>query len=1529
MSSAGDKVQEEARQIRRSRLESAGLAEQYDLWKEALPPETTDGDAYNLFIQSQLTEEAAQQGRVSVSTGGAEIDGGTDIPTPGPDGEGDSPDEAGDTSKGGEDRDTDLKLVEGMWTPPPEAESENYEEPSTYKMSRSAEWVENARVLHEFMNPEKDNVFVSGDYAVEPELSDEEVGEWARNELSGFNWNVLNTMNYAHKLTSEGADPKIAVAFLNLSNMYDHSDGSMMDFAGALGEVASDPTTYLGLGAGSVVAKGASKTVAKTGLKKWLQGVIVGGTAGAIEGGMLAGGFDLTVQNVEQEAGAREDLDYGRAGVATGAGVGLGSLLGGAGGAWVGRKADKIAKLIADYKAENKARDVFLDERSGQELGEKELLQMLEESSKAVEGTGKIDLDARIAKRILGKDGKIPRLEDGSMDFETIIKRIEEVKTEYAAEELAVRRKAGTVDNYSTGQSRAVVSSIEHSGYKVTLGEEGDILFDLAGMPDAQIDRIQSAADASGVRVEGDAFPNSKGDQIDVSEQVVVRGDEESMAKFASELAGKSEPIPWNRASDRKGREGANEEFIPDISDPESQRLANKIYEMKELESGDIVIKSEGRPGSRVVDEMGEHHEVVGRTKNGWYKLRDSLGRESNARRKSFEVVDKAPAPRNAGPMELDPFGATAAKIIEMNERALDPANRLKKVETTHKEQAAIAKELEEIGIDVTRKPIYSGWSPAELLALRNIYEKQANGMLDLARQLESKLRNEGRLLDSDMARFNNAHSIFVTTRDTFYGVSGNAARQLNILRSKPASGVYDFNQSLMDSIGIQGGRANTERAITMMADFAHKKHTRGTKGKVQTLTQLSKSIWGNPTAAMLLNIRYNMMLSSWRTHAFNFIGNSASGVYQHLMVSPVKMGINNVQYARELAWEQLMKPFPESVRAKYGQAPDPADRLTRHQLAAEWRGHYAGARDSWMLAKEILMGRDIGEGKVWNELGLRYNVLNIPESRVGKSLTTPVRALEAGDAFFKNQYYNSKMHEIASMKARYEEVHMQKDYKERYQHYINNPDELGGAAEREARAFAQKQTYTNDPNIYGGILSSLAESAAKMQNKHLSVNMIIPFVRTPANLLSYSMEMIGGQQLLTPTKTYHSIMNGTAQESQEALARLTIAAGLWLTVAEMHQNGDITGTGPTNWEERKVWEAAGWQPNSIKIHGKWYSMDRAAPAGQSLSTIASVFDYYAMTQQQEKPAMEWIGAGLLYTSDMILDESYLSTAMDVVTAISSKEESRIRSVSSSMVTSVFVPNFIRDLRRPEDEQMRSTTSINLLDQMHKQMMNATPSFLDIGQGHSSDLPPSRDWRGEPKNYYGNVYHRAVVPFNVRDPLAADDQSMALAYARIPVSTPNKTIAWPGGLGDGIDLFAMDNGQGFVYDEYLKFMGKNRDLAVTTLMDTRLWNSYVEEGQIGPGSDGDMALRTALGMGSKFGRLEMLNFLIEHSGDNNTYKRMGPDGKEVSYLIQHPVSVDTYLELREAVRREGYQLTDEEKQYIIKKPVEGPEFFKP
>ena len=1368
--SALDDLFKEAEDTEKKDLQAAGLDDQYSLWRESMPNERVPNDVVlDAFLWGNDMESAAQDGRLSVSTGGAESVLGVDIPTPDPEGEETPSETPGDISKGDADGPDELKIVEGMWQPPKEAQAENYIEPTTKEIIKTPEWAGDAEIFYKFMG--------------EPELPDyyENVSEWAKGQLSGFNWNLLVTFAISGKIMSSN-DPKTALAFLNLMNMYDHSDGGWAEFGSGLVGMATDPSTYFGLAIGGLAAKGAAKAAAKTGLKRMIQGALVGGSAGIAEGGAIGGGFTLARQKIEKEAGAREEVNYGQVAIGTAIGSGAGLLLAGGGGALVGRYADKFAAATEKAMADSLGGKV----RTIADLSEEQLLETLQAMQRAAGRAGVRDDAAEMALKILeGKD--VPRNKNGSIDIDAVIEKI--ISTE--------------------------------------------------------IPEIKTADVVE--------FPGSK--------------------------------VPLT----------------------ESQKLARRIIEMDELQAGGIVTKTVSRPGSIITTNQGKgRYELVGRTKNGWYRaIHKRTGEEINIRRKEFDVVEVSPKPEFAGPMSLDPFGETAAKVMAMAEDI--SSSKLKEVNITHREQLAIVDDLKKLGVDITQKKLATHWTAAEMLFLRNTYDAQANGIADMARILSSEMSLGSRLVDKDLARFNQAHAQFVATRDLFFGVSGNAARQLNILRSRPTGEVYQFSQSLLDSINMQGGRTNTERAIKLMAEFVR----RGDVGESTTknISKVSNTIWGTQWSAAVLNARYNMMLSSWRTHFYNFSGNSASGVYHHLMVTPFAGAINNLTYASRLAFTKI-----PGVPQKY--LPDPAERFTTAIWGIELKAHLSSAMDSLTLAKEIAMGRDIGEGKVWNELGLRYNVINVPNSAFAKLGTTPVRLLEAGDAFFKNQYYNSKMHGSAARKARYEEIHAGEDFQKRFEWWLENPD---ATMEKEAREFAAKMTYTNDPNIYGGIFATLAKGMQTMQSKSLAFNALVPFVRTPANLLSFSMEMTGMNILTSPSTTYRAIMGNNPLERQEALARITVAVGLWYTIGELHKEGKITGAGPRNWEEVEAWKAAGWQQNSELVWGVWVDTSRADPAGRSINLIATVFDYMALNPlEQADSMMGWIGTGLLYTADNIIDESYLSTVTDFIAAIQSKETSRTRSISASTINSVLVPNLLRDIRRPTDEVIRSSASVNALDQVIKQMKNATPWVSDT-------IAPNRDWKGDPKHYYGNAYVRGLVPFNMRDPDDADPASMAIAYARIGPSMPDKRIAMPGGAGNFIDLFAMDNGDGFVYDKYVEFVGKARHEAVNIAMNDSRWQKLVDTNNIGPGSDGDTILREALAIGSQLGRTRMLEFLIDHHGKNSLFKRQNGD----TVMIHHTFSVDQYAETLLAVRQENIPVPDELPQYDLRERREGPEFFKP
>ena len=209
-----EQLMQEAEEQKRKELEAQGIEKPLNEWRETMPNERMPDEAVlDTFKHLTDLESAAQQGQLEVLIGGKPLgDIATTPPGRGPDGEEDRPDEAGDTSDEG-----GLTPVPGMWMPPPEAETaENYKPPTTDEIKSDPEWIKAARVFHDAVGIDK-------------LPNDEDVADWAVNQMSMFNWNLIATISYAKKVT-EADDPELALAFLNLMNMYDHSDGGMKEF---------------------------------------------------------------------------------------------------------------------------------------------------------------------------------------------------------------------------------------------------------------------------------------------------------------------------------------------------------------------------------------------------------------------------------------------------------------------------------------------------------------------------------------------------------------------------------------------------------------------------------------------------------------------------------------------------------------------------------------------------------------------------------------------------------------------------------------------------------------------------------------------------------------------------------------------------------------------------------------------------------------------------------------------------------------------------------------------------------------------------------------------------------------------------------------------------------------------------------------------------------------------------------------------------------------------------------------------------
>jgi hypothetical protein len=182
-------------------------------------------------------------------------------------------------------------------------------------------WIQNAKTLY------KD---VEGrEFTGQPQ----EAAEWLKNYMGQFNYNLVATGTAAVNADSFSDAGK--VAFLQAIKDYDDLPVSADGFGRFLKGIGTDPTTYVGLGIGSVITKLTGRSAAKSGIQQAIQqGLeknivkrVAGSTATKVgaEGAVYSGAGNVLEQAAQVGAGGQEAIDLGEAGIAAATGFGVGA----------------------------------------------------------------------------------------------------------------------------------------------------------------------------------------------------------------------------------------------------------------------------------------------------------------------------------------------------------------------------------------------------------------------------------------------------------------------------------------------------------------------------------------------------------------------------------------------------------------------------------------------------------------------------------------------------------------------------------------------------------------------------------------------------------------------------------------------------------------------------------------------------------------------------------------------------------------------------------------------------------------------------------------------------------------------------------------------------------------------------------------------------------------------------------------------------------------------------------------------------
>lgn len=259
-----------------------------------------------------------------------------------------------------------------------------------------------------------------------------------------------------------------------------------------------------------------------------------------------------------------------------------------------------------------------------------------------------------------------------------------------------------------------------------------------------------------------------------------------------------------------------------------------------------------------------------------------------------------------------------------------------------------------------------------------------------------------------------------------------------------------------------------------------------------------------------------------------------------------------------------------------------------------------------------------------------------------------PSRLMMSSDDFVRTVAVRQKIYEDAMLKAFETRAQGKASFKALHEAAVQEMEKqvdfkTGQVKDEALQKFAENATYQDDP---GGFVNSLGNTIEQANIMGLPVGKyMFPFVRTPANIMRYQLQMTPGfgtpllQNFMGGYKKAivdNDIIKIAEYQGREAIGSFLVSFGYthaW--------SGQITGNMPIDKDEREIWRQAGIQPRSIKVGDKWVSYNWFEPLS---NWIAAAADIGHMERNGEIKDMQAVAERLTFSiAASFTEKSYLS----------------------------------------------------------------------------------------------------------------------------------------------------------------------------------------------------------------------------------------------------------------------------------------------
>lgn len=359
----------------------------------------------------------------------------------------------------------------------------------------------------------------------------------------------------------------------------------------------------------------------------------------------------------------------------------------------------------------------------------------------------------------------------------------------------------------------------------------------------------------------------------------------------------------------------------------------------------------------------------------------------------------------------------------------------------------------------------------------------------------------------------------------------------------------------------------------------------------------------------------------------------------------------------------------------------------------------------------------------------------------IGRVITTPLRALQAEDIFFKSLAYDSSIATSATRTALKRGLRGT-EKKAFIKKFIQDAPEW---AHDEAIEFSRYSTFTDSPG-------KISKAVDQLRKSIRGGRMVVPFINTIGNLFKRGSEMIPGFGAL--------IARG--QDPSEIIAKQIEGSVLAFIALMKAHNGELTGPSPQNKAERERFHGQGKIAWGTKFGDKWVQYRRFEPFNIPFGMAAVAYDQLKNIENEDTANEIFWNLSHAF-SQHLLDSTYFQGVQTVLNRHNQLEGAFQRGVSSFVPFSSFWRSINKSYEVLTEGEAKS-----------REVSDWLGAFSQVIPGLSVYGKPKLDVWGEEIILEGGIF-RQWLPYKMRTE-RADITEDGLEELDMAPSHPKKTF---------------------------------------------------------------------------------------------------------------------------------------------------------